>query len=175
MNERFRSRVFKQAMEESTRCFEDFDQLFEEILGNHALGKRLKEFLKNLSQRNKRQGLRFLELCYREDEPKYWANFLKHEQARVGSPWREREGQDEDDVVKLFAEQLPLWWTDTSQESYVNQKFENYLAEWQRIPTGLTEIEDLLGGFEPTTEEYKEWRLTLLRQVMQKIIRGDVA
>jgi hypothetical protein len=174
MLERFRSRVFKQAMEDGVHRFEEYQRLFTEILGDDDCGKRLTVFLHTLAAHHKRQGLRFLELCFREAEPKRWAEFLTHEQTKSESLWREKLDHDpEDDVVRLFAKRLPQWWENIDHASWVNQRLIDVLAEWQQLSVDLTELEGLLGGFEPTIDECRIWRLILLRTVLRKIIRGE--
>lgn len=176
-DDRFRSRVFQETMEKGLRRFPaiDSDGLFGEILGNDdALGGRFVNFLQNLSRSNKRQGLRFLEVCCREDDPERWAGFLEHERERASSSWREKEDPAED-VVKRFADALPKWWKSVDSGSFVNQKFRDSLACLQQSSTELNKIEPLLGGFEPTGDEYKKWRLMLLRQVIRRITRGETA
>lgn len=185
MPERFRARVFKQAMESAARNFSDVDvtSLFAEILGgddpggrDNARGERIVSFLQRLTKGHKRQGLRFLEVCSREDAPKRWTEFLAHEQARADSPWLEKPEPDaKDDVMKRFAKRLHPWWESTDPGSWVNQQLKDAIDAWLQGTTDLPTLEQLLGGFEPTVDEYRTWRLLLLRAVLQKIIRGEKA
>lgn len=156
VSDRLRARVIDVAIEEATRRLPDRGLVFSEILADGSKGEELQKFFQGLQ--GQRQGLRFLEVCYRHDNPKAWADFLAHEAGKKDSPWQKR-------AVERFCQRLPVWWSSMEENSQVNQDLTGAL---QRFTSAI-------GALELTAEEYQRWRLTLLRRVLRHLLREEAA
>ncbi|MCD6101023.1 MAG: hypothetical protein J7K33_10635 [Candidatus Marinimicrobia bacterium] len=147
---------------------EDILSLLEDIMEDHNKGKRLLEFLKDLAKRWKRQALRFWEVCYREDDLERWAEFLKNESIKETAVWKE-------DIIEEFSKKLREWWQDDNPTRWANRKLKGKLDDLATRPglTHLAKAEQIVGKLEPTFDELKQWRRSILRKTLGYLLRGE--
>lgn len=151
-----RARVIAVAIEEAGQRLLDGLLTFSEILGPDGDVQAWQHLLNRL--KGQRQGHRFLEVCYRHDNPTAWVAFLAYEMRKKDSPWQGSE-------VERFCQRLPVWWSAMEEGSAVNLELRSAL---QRFISSI-------GAWELKAEEYQRWRLTLLRRVFRQLLREEAS
>ncbi len=155
MGEKLRLRLVESAIRESLERLSKINMqgILGEIVGSES-GDELAGFFKDIGKTA--QGMRFLQLCYREDDIEKWRCFMEHECCKAESKWGGNK------VVKTFMENLKQWW-----EKYAG---ENYLTD----SLLSTRLKGMPRELQPNIEEYRRWRLLVLRRILRNTIKGQM-
>lgn len=148
MDERLRTRLINASIRKRTNDLTETDisAILVEFLRDNC--KVLVEILKDIGKTS--QGMRFLTLCQREDDPERWSVFLKHEAEKEGSKWNREE-------IKNFHENLTDWWKSADKpliDSLLKKPLENLQGEI------ILEEKDI-----------RNWRVTALRRCLYIIMK----
>ncbi|MEW6418394.1 MAG: hypothetical protein AB1480_09775 [Nitrospirota bacterium] len=153
MNERLRLRIINTAIHECADSLSEITVkgIFQEIVGVDK-GENLVKFLVGIGKTT--QGMRFLTLCYREDDIEKWISFLKNESNKKDSKWNQ-------EVVKDFMDKLNGWWKKDASENHQTDGILN------------KRLRGMPGEIFPNKDEYMRWRREALKRCIRNTIKGQ--